>query len=87
MGEKLFAMVSEWMVNGNINEFVKAHKDVNRFKLVGFYSHYWPHLSLMKSLLAARRRHPGVAVCARRGDDPWGPEGGTNSSANFYSTT
>ena len=30
-----FAMVSEWMVNGNINEFVKAHRDVNRFELVG----------------------------------------------------
>ena len=30
-------MVSEWMVNGNINEFVKAHTDVNRFELVGFW--------------------------------------------------
>ena len=35
MGEKVFAMVSEWMVNGNINEFVEAHRDVNRFELVG----------------------------------------------------
>jgi len=26
--------VSEWMANGNINEFVKAHKDVNRFELL-----------------------------------------------------
>ena len=31
-----FVMVSEWMVNGNINEFVKAHGDVNRCELVGF---------------------------------------------------
>jgi len=31
-----FAMASEWMDNGNINEFVKAHRDVNRFELVGF---------------------------------------------------
>ena len=30
------AMVSELMTNGNINEFVKAHRDVNRFELVGF---------------------------------------------------
>jgi serine/threonine protein kinase len=30
-----FAMVSEWMVNGNINEYVKEHRDVNRFELVG----------------------------------------------------
>ena len=29
-----FAMVSEWMVNGTINEFVKARTNVNRFKLV-----------------------------------------------------
>ena len=38
-GKKLFAMVSEWMINGNINEFIKAHRDANRFALVGFYSH------------------------------------------------
>lgn len=31
-----FAMVSEWMINGNINEFIKANEDVNRFELVGF---------------------------------------------------
>lgn len=34
-----FAMASGWMKNGNINEFVKANRDVNRFKLVGFYSY------------------------------------------------
>ena len=33
-----FVMVSEWMANGNINEFIKTHKDANRFKLVGFSS-------------------------------------------------
>jgi len=31
-----FAMASEWMDNGNINEFTKARRDVNRFELVGF---------------------------------------------------
>lgn len=30
-----FAIVSEWMTNGNINEFVKAHEDANRFEPVG----------------------------------------------------
>jgi hypothetical protein len=35
-GDSQFAMVSEWMVNGNINEFIKANRDVNRFELVGF---------------------------------------------------
>ena len=30
-----FVMVSEWMVNGNINEFVKVHPDADRLGLVG----------------------------------------------------
>jgi len=47
MGNSQFVMVSEWMVNGDINEFVKAHGDANRFELVGSYSHRWLHPSLM----------------------------------------
>ena len=35
MSGNQFVMVSEWMVNGNINEFVETHCDANRFKLVG----------------------------------------------------
>ncbi|KAF9645270.1 kinase-like protein [Thelephora ganbajun] len=35
MLETQFAMVSEWMPNGNINHFVKSHLDVNRFELLG----------------------------------------------------
>ena len=31
-----FAMVSEWMENGNIKEFTAAHQDANRFELVSF---------------------------------------------------
>ena len=31
-----FARASEWMINGNIVEFVKANPDANRFQLVGF---------------------------------------------------
>ena len=31
-----FVMVSEWMENGNINEFLKVHPDANRLGLVGF---------------------------------------------------
>ena len=34
MAENQLAMVSDWMVNGNINDFVKAHPDTNRVKLV-----------------------------------------------------
>ena len=29
-----FAMVSEWMTNGNINQFVTTHPHENRFELV-----------------------------------------------------
>ena len=35
MSEVQFAMVSDWMVNGNVNDFVKAHPDANRLELVG----------------------------------------------------
>ena len=38
MSEDQFAMVSEWMPNGDINQFVKAHGDVNRFELVSSHS-------------------------------------------------
>ena len=48
MGERLFAMVSEWMVNGNIVDFVEAHREANRFELVGSHSHRLPHASLTK---------------------------------------
>ena len=34
MTEDRFAMVSEWMANGNINQFVEACRDANRFELV-----------------------------------------------------
>ena len=36
MSETQFAMVSDWMVDGNITNFVKAHPDVNRLALVRF---------------------------------------------------
>lgn len=38
MSEARFAMISDWMTNGNINEFVKTHPGVDRFGLVGFPS-------------------------------------------------
>ena len=43
-----FAMVSEWMANGNINEFVKVHREANRFKLVGLCLYRISYLSLTK---------------------------------------
>ena len=49
MENNRFMMVSEWMINGDINEFVMVHGDVNRFELVGFYSYHWLHASLTYS--------------------------------------
>ena len=34
MTENRFVMVSEWMVKGNINDFVKADRNVDRLELV-----------------------------------------------------
>ena len=35
VSENQLAMVSDWMANGNINEFMRAHPDANRLGLVG----------------------------------------------------
>lgn len=35
INDRRFEMVSKWMDNGNINEFVKKHGSENRLKLVG----------------------------------------------------
>ena len=35
MTEGRFAMVSEWMTNGNINKFISENQSANRFELVG----------------------------------------------------
>ena len=34
MSEQQFALVSEWMENGNINEFIEKDQHVNRAELV-----------------------------------------------------
>ena len=34
MTENRFVMISEWMENGRINEYVRAHGDTDRLKLV-----------------------------------------------------
>jgi len=38
MGDSEFAMISEWMADGNINEFIEAHRDANWFELVRYFS-------------------------------------------------
>ena len=49
-------MVSDWMVNGNISEFVEQHPDANRIALVGFTLGFFPSASLkIKNPPAGRR--------------------------------
>jgi hypothetical protein len=76
MSETQFAMISDWMENGNINEFVKAHPGANRLELVG--------ISFMVSLLRfafigdrmtflAGRRCSGINLHSQPGNDSRGP--------------
>ena len=50
-------MVSDWMANGNINDFVKAHPDTNRLELVGLtLSFRFKFIDDQISYLAEKRR-------------------------------
>ena len=76
MSDSRPAMVSEWMMNENINKFVKANRDANRFELVGVCSHSWLYPSLAKLILTGWGRCPGIDIHARGRDDTWSSEGG-----------
>jgi hypothetical protein len=59
MSETQFAMISDWMVHGNINDFVKAHPDANRLELVGLsFTPYCLHFKFNDNCITplARRR-------------------------------
>ena len=47
MDDSHFAMVSDWMINGNINEFIETNIEANRFELVGSPSHHMVFLTLI----------------------------------------
>ena len=56
MTETEFAMVSEWMSNGNINQFVTERQDANRFELVGSpFKLQSPHVDGYMTLVVGRR--------------------------------
>ena len=71
----LFAMVSEWMTNGNINEFIKVHQDADRYELVRF--HFSHPGNLFNVALLAQRRHQGIDIHAHSINDTRGFEGCT----------
>ena len=65
----LLAMASEWMANGNINQFIKVNENVDRFELVRYNSYFRLGSKLINPLTAQRRRQR-VDLPARPGDDP-----------------
>ena len=67
MGDNRFMMVSEWMTNGDINGFVKARRDVNRFELVGFSSDSLLHVSLITVSISLRTLPRDWYTCTMRG--------------------
>ena len=40
-GPEKYELVSEFMENGNINEFIEKNEDADRLGLVGFDSPHW----------------------------------------------
>jgi hypothetical protein len=83
MSETQFAMVSDWMADGNINDFVKAHPGVNRLALVGSLSGlYCLRFKLVDDRVTrlAGRRRSGLDVHPWSGNDPWGSQRGAAST-------
>ena len=78
-----FTMVSEWMMNGNINQFVAEHWDVNGFELVSFPLEL-PLPSLVVdnyAMLVVGRCCNGLDLYARSGDGPWQSQGSASLKA------
>lgn len=65
MTETELAMMSEWMPNGNINQYVKKHQDADRFELVS-PSKLFPPPSVVDdyAVFAVERRHEGFNLRA-----------------------
>ena len=77
MSENRFAMISDWMVNGNINEFVEENPNVNRLELVSpsfRISFYFMFIGDWM-IDSARRCCSGVDLHPSEGDDSWRPQG------------
>jgi len=82
MNETQLVMASEWMMNGNINEFMKAHADADRLGLVSTKFSIRPHILFdHRSTLIAERRRWGRGIPTHPGSGPRGSQGGTSSNS------
>ena len=85
MGERRFVMVSKWMENGNINEFLKKNPNEDRPQLVSLL--FWLLLLLpvinCRTIHVASRRHCWVDLHASPGNSPWRPQGSTYLNRPF----
>ena len=79
MTDDQFVMVSEWMTNGNINQFVATQCGANRFKLVRPRASCGSRLPLTVVDSVVGRRRDGLDLYARSGDGPRGSQGGRSS--------
>ena len=79
-----FAMVSKWMPNGNINEFVKRRPDANPFELVNFPSRSPLPLLLVDHCMVpvAGRSREGLNLSAWSGNGPRGSQRSAFSRAS-----
>ena len=59
MNNQQFVMVSEWMANGNINQFVEAHMDVDRFERVSSYTYRQQHPPLTTLICSSKASQEG----------------------------
>ena len=70
MEDKRFVMVSEWMKNGNIIDFLK-NKGADRLELVGPVSPFSSPIIDDSMIVAARGGHKWIGLHARSGNGPW----------------
>ena len=82
MSESRFAMVSDWMANGSINEFLRGNPDVNRLDLVCLSSEFplrferWADERICDP---AEGRCYGADLSSWAGNDPRGSQRRTSS--------
>ena len=83
MTKDRLAMVSEWMANGNITQFVAVRQDENRFQLVSSLFKSLPSFVAVDDYATPEvgRCREGLNLYAWSENDPWGSQRGMSSRA------